>query len=135
MNTATRILVVDDDPGFRKGIARLLRANGYEVASYSSAEEFLANANLRDAGCLILDVHLDGISGIELRRRQRGSGHDVPVIFITGNSSEALQEAAMAAGCAAYLEKPCRAKTLMDAVSAALQGRAGSLPVSEQDAG
>lgn len=123
MNKVTRILVVDDDPGFLKGIERLLRAKGFEVTGYSSAEEFQAYADLRDAACLILDIHLSGISGIELRRRQHGSGYNVPVIFITGNGSEATQEAAMAAGCAAYLEKPCRAKTLMDAVSAALQSR------------
>lgn len=118
-----RILVVDDDPGFLKGIARLLRAKGFEVTGYSSAEEFQAYADLRDAACLILDIHLSGISGIELALQQCRSGSDVPVIFITGNGHKATQDAAMAAGCAAYLEKPCPAKTLMDALSAALQPR------------
>ena len=121
MNKVTRILVVDDDPGFLKGISRLLRAKGFEVAGYSSAEEFQAYADLRGAACLILDIHLSGISGIELSRQQRSLGSDVPVIFITGNGSEATHEAAMAAGCAGYLEKPCPAKKLMDAVSSALQ--------------
>ena len=126
-----RILVVDDDPGFRKGIERLLRVNGFKVSGFSSAEEFQAHADLDHAACLILDIHLGGISGIELRHQQRRSGSTVPVIFVTGKGSEANHKAALAAGCVAYLEKPCRAKALMDAVSIALRS---SLALQERSA-
>jgi FixJ family two-component response regulator len=115
------ILVVDDDPGFRKGIVRLLKAKGFRVRSFSSAEELQADGGLDHAACLILDIHLGGISGIELQHQQRRSGSKVPVIFVTGRGDDATEAAALAVGCVAYLEKPCAAKALMDAVSIALR--------------
>jgi FixJ family two-component response regulator len=121
------ILVVDDDPGFRKGIERLLRAKGFKVRSFPSAEELQADGGLARAACLILDIHLGGISGIEFQLEQRRRGSKVPVIFVTGNGDDATEDAALAAGCVAYLEKPGPAKKLMDAVAIALQRDAGTL--------
>jgi FixJ family two-component response regulator len=111
-----QIYVVDDDSGFLKGIERLLRARGFEVRSFSSAEEFEAAADPTEASCLILDNHLSGISGVELLSRLKRSGSRIPVVIVTGQGSEATQRAAVAAGCSAYLEKPFSGTVLVDAL-------------------
>ena len=111
-----QIYVVDDDSGFLKGIERLLRNHGLEVRTFSSAEEFEAAADPTEASCLILDVHLDGISGVELLSRLKRSGSRIPVVLVTGQGSEVTRRAAAAAGCSAYLEKPFSGRVLMDAL-------------------
>ena len=115
-----RIYVVDDDSGFLKGIERLLRTNGLEVRTFSSAEQFEAEADPAEAVCLILDIHLDGISGIELLSRLNRSGSKTPVVLVTGQDSEVTRQAAAAAGCFAYLEKPFSGRMLMDALAEAV---------------
>jgi FixJ family two-component response regulator len=117
------IFLVDDDYDFRKGIERLLKASGFNVQSYSSAEEFQADANLEEAACLVLDIHLTGMSGIDLRHRLLRSGSNIPVVFVTGKGSEPTQRAAEASGCIAYLEKPVSAGALVGAVREALLQR------------
>jgi FixJ family two-component response regulator len=114
------IYVVDDDPSILKGIGRLLRALGFGVQTFSSAEEFWARADPVDAMCLVLDIHLTGTSGIDLRCQLSQSGSTLPVIFITGNDSERTRKAAMQAGCTAYLPKPFSAQALVDGISRAL---------------
>lgn len=116
------IHVVEDNPRFLKGIKRLLNAHGLEVRTFSSAEEFQADADPNEAACLILDIHLTGISGIELLNWLSRSGSTVPVILVTANDSEVTQRAAMAAGCNAYLRKPFPSSVLMKALDDA--GRA-----------
>ena len=111
-----QIYVVDDDSGFLKGIERLLRLHGLEVRTFSSVEEFEAEADPTEAACLILDVHLDGISGIELLGRLNRSGSRMPVVLVTGQGSDVTRRAAAAAGCSAYLEKPFSGRVLMDAL-------------------
>jgi len=111
-----QIYVVDDDSGFLKGIERLLRAHGLDVRTFSSAEEFEAKADPADAACLILDVHLAGISGIELLNRLNQSEFKIPAVLVTGQDSEVTRRAAVAAGCSAYLEKPFSGRELMDAL-------------------
>jgi FixJ family two-component response regulator len=111
------IFVVDDDRGFRKGLERLLRAHGFDVTGYASAEEFQATADPGAATCLILDIGLGGISGIELRRQLADSGCAVPVVFITANDSEPTRTEALKSGCVAYLEKPFSASTLISALN------------------
>jgi FixJ family two-component response regulator len=120
MTRGNTVHVVDDDHGFRKGLERLLRANGLEVRTFESAEEFEAKANLSEAGCLILDIHLGGMSGIELGCRLMGSGAKIPVVFVTASDNETTRRAAVDAGCVACLEKPFPAKVLLDAVGEAL---------------
>jgi FixJ family two-component response regulator len=110
------ILLVDDDRGFRKGLERLLKAHGFTVTGYESAEEFEMGADPRSAACIILDVGLGGASGIELGHRLVAAGHKVPLIFITGNDSEPIRRAALDCGCVAYLEKPFPAKALIEAL-------------------
>jgi FixJ family two-component response regulator len=115
------IHVIDDDPSFRKSLGRLLRAHGLQVETFSSAEEFQARSDLREPGCIILDINLGGMSGIELRRElAEPDGAGIPVVFVTASDSEALRKAAVEAGCVAFLQKPVPAKVLMDVVSETL---------------
>jgi FixJ family two-component response regulator len=120
------VLVVDDDPSILGAVDRLLRVAGFDTEVFSNVESFLARSNLRNARCLVLDIHLNGMSGIELRRQLTLSGIELPVIFITANDSQATRKAAMEAGCVAYLPKPFPTKSLMDAIEAAL-GHTGSI--------
>ena len=114
------IYVVDDDPSILKGTGRLLRALGFGVETFSSAEDFLARANPMDAMCLVLDIHLSGASGIDLQRQLSRAGSTVPVIFVTGKDSDTTRKAAMQAGCTAYLPKPFSANALLDGINRAL---------------
>jgi FixJ family two-component response regulator len=111
------IIVVDDDDGFRKGLERLLKAHGFSVAGYSSAEEFETAADPDAAACIILDIGLGGASGIELGNRLSAAGHTVPLIFITANDNEIVRRAAFNCGCLAYLQKPFPAAALIDALT------------------
>jgi FixJ family two-component response regulator len=120
MPRRSTVHVVDDDGGFRKGLERLLKANGLKVRTFGSAEEFEEQADLTEAGCLILDIHLGGMSGIELRCKLTESGSEVPVVFVTASDNEATRRAAIDAGCLACLEKPFPASVLLDVVGGAL---------------
>ena len=120
MTTRKLVLVVDDDPSILGAVERLLRVHGFDAEVFNTVENFLARANLRGATCLVLDIHLNGMSGIELRRQLTLSGIELPVIFITANDSEATRKAAMEVGCAAYLPKPFQTKLLVDAIESAL---------------
>jgi FixJ family two-component response regulator len=113
------IAVVDDDPSMLRGLVRLLAAHGFGTQSFASAEAFLDDAGATSAACLILDIHLGGMSGIELRRRLTASGSRLPVIFITAVDDEATRVEAMAAGCIAYLRKPFPSDQLIGAINKA----------------
>jgi FixJ family two-component response regulator len=112
------VAVVDEDPGTPRGIQRLLTAHGFEVEAFPSAEAFLADGTSRDLTCLVLDIHLGDMSGIELRRRL-ADGSTIPVIFITAIDDEITKHEAIKAGCIAYLPKPFGARLLIDAVDKA----------------
>jgi FixJ family two-component response regulator len=127
MPTGRLIHVVDDDPGFLKGIERLLNAYGLEVRTFSSAEEFQADADPNEPACLIVDIHLTGMSGIELLSRLYRSGPRIPVVLVTASDSEVTRRAAMTAGCDAYLQKPFPSSVLMQALADAV-GPDGGFP-------
>lgn len=110
------VLVVDDDPSMLKGIQRLLTAKGFDTAVFPSAEAFLDDGVRHSAACFVFDIHLSGMSGIELRRRLAASGCTVPVVFMTAFDDEATRQEAMAAGCIAYLNKPFAADLLIGAL-------------------
>src|SRR6266481_9881554 len=116
----TVVIVVDDNAGFLKSVARVLSVHGFATFTFSSAEALLDSDAARTAACLLLDIHLDGISGIELRRRLAASGSKCPVIFMTANDDEATRNEAVDAGCIAYLRKPFAAHVLLDAIGKAL---------------
>lgn len=100
----------------RKALERLLSAHGFAVESYTSAEEFVERVSESELSCLVLDVQLDGISGIQLRRQLTASGPTVPVIFLTALDSVQTRHEAMDAGCFAFLQKPFLAASLINAI-------------------
>jgi FixJ family two-component response regulator len=116
------ISVVDDDISIRKSLDRLIRSAGLEVLVFASAEEFLKSAHPRKADCLILDVQLPGMSGIELLHHMNIHKYKVPVIFITAHGShEHARSEAASDWTVAYLIKPFSGEELLDAVNAALK--------------
>ena len=115
-NCMRTIAVIDDNPSMLQGLNRLLSAHGFRVRTFASAESFLEDFGKCEADCLLLDIHLGGISGIDLRRQLTSSGSDLPVIFMTAIDSEATRHEAAEAGCIAYLRKPFPAKLLIDAI-------------------
>jgi FixJ family two-component response regulator len=115
------IVVVEDDAGMARAIERLLRVAGFQPRCFSSAEALLASNAVRDAACLVVDVHLPGLSGFELYRRLAPSRDSVHVIFMTAHDEPATRDAARRLGCIAYLCKPFDAQSLLDAVRSAVQ--------------
>src|SRR5262245_46493118 len=113
------VVLVDDDKSMLKSLERLLNASGFDTELFPSAEAYLARADAREAACLVLDIHLGGMSGIELRRRLAASGSAVPVIFMTAFDDENTHDAAIAAGCIACLHKPFPARALIGAIKTA----------------
>jgi len=113
------VFVVEDDPGMLKGLDRLLKVHGFSSRLFESVDDFNSRAKLQEAMCLVLDVNLNGESGIELSRQLAICGISIPVIFITANDSDSTRKAAMEVGCVAYLAKPFPAKSLMDAIEIA----------------
>jgi FixJ family two-component response regulator len=111
--------VVENDPGMLKALERLLTAHGFVVEPYVSAEAFLAGAINNEMTCLVLDIDLGGMSGIELRRQLAASGCALPVIFVTALDSPATRQQAMDAGCFAYLLKPFPSSLLFAAIDKA----------------
>src|SRR6202521_1909964 len=107
------VVVVEDDPASQKTLARVLRAGGYEAAVYASAEEFLSSPPQSSPIGLLLDVHLSGMSGLDLQRRLRNEGSTIPVIIITAFDDARSREQAERVGCVAYLRKPCEAETIL----------------------
>jgi FixJ family two-component response regulator len=116
ISTRNLVIVVDDDPNILRAVQRLLHAHGYDTEVFDSVEGFLDGAHLHKAACVVLDVHLQHESGIELRRKLKRSGHSFPVIFITAEESEFTRNAALEAGCVAYLRKPFASARLIEAV-------------------
>jgi FixJ family two-component response regulator len=112
--------VVEDDPSFRQALRRLLSAAGFSVAAFASAEEFLASESAGATACLVLDVHLGGMSGFDLQQRLVTAGVPVPTIFITAHDDPMTRERARAG--VAYLRKPFREHALIGAIRQALEG-------------
>ena len=120
------IVVVEDDDGVRRAFERVLNAAGFRAVTFASAETLLQCDAADGAACLVLDVHLPGRSGFELRREliRTGSGQP-PVIFMTGHDDPSAREQAAALGAAAYLPKPFAGRTLVEAIARAV-GEAGT---------
>ena len=119
MAQPTVVIVVDDDPSILKSVARLLAHHGIDSRTFASAEALLESDCLETATCLLLDINLRGISGIELQRRLVASGSKWPTVFMTANDDEATRNEAMDAGCIAYLRKPFAQHVLLNAISKA----------------
>jgi FixJ family two-component response regulator len=121
------VVVVDDDAIMLKGVERLLTAYGFDTEVFTSAEAFLECGAAREATCLVLDIHLGGMSGIELRHRLAASGSTVPIIFMTAFDDEVTHKEAVDAGCIAYLQKPFLAHLLIDAIENATRSPGATL--------
>ena len=115
------IAIIDDDPGMRDALERMLSALGYCTEIYASAEEFIRAAMTTEASCLVVDIQLGDISGVELGRHLAASGFTFPIIFMTGSQEETHRRQAMDFGCVAYLNKPFPAKQLIEAITKATQ--------------
>jgi len=113
-----RISIVDDDESMREAIKTLIGSMGLSVEEFSSAEDFLNSG--RDSDCLILDVKMPGLGGLELQRRLAADNRRVPIIFITAHYSEEERMRAMQAGAVDFLSKPFTEQELLKAISAAL---------------
>jgi FixJ family two-component response regulator len=113
------VFVVDDDPSMRKSIKRLLREHGFNTTLFDSGAALLSDADFGKAFCFILDINLNGKSGIDLRHQLADRGVGLPVIFITGKDSDANRSAAIESGCIAYLTKPFSARSLIELVERA----------------
>jgi FixJ family two-component response regulator len=115
------VFVVDDDASMRDAISRLLNAVGLTVQTFASAREFL-NGRLPDVpGCVVLDVRLPGLSGLDLQREMVERGIHIPVVFITGHGDIPMSVQAMKAGAVEFLTKPFRDQDLLDAVRSGIQ--------------
>lgn len=114
------VAVVDDDGGVRRALARLLRAAGFNPVGYSSAEGFLADPTRAQTDCLVLDVQLGGMSGLDLQERLTARGIAPPIIFVTANAEPDAEEQARRAGCVAFFHKPVPGRALLEAVRRAV---------------
>ena len=114
------IAIVEDDASFRRALERLLRASGFEVHTFASAEEFLGSAAPESHGCLILDIRLPGMSGFELFDNLTASGRSRPAIFITAQDEDSVREQASRIPNSVYLRKPVVGAVLLEAVSSLL---------------
>jgi FixJ family two-component response regulator len=110
------VAVVDDDESFCRSLGRLLRAAGMHPVTYASAEEFLADEKHPQFDCLVLDVHLGEMSGIDLGRRLVAEGRDAPFIFITAHDDPETRALAEAAGCAAFFRKTDPGAAVLEAI-------------------
>jgi FixJ family two-component response regulator len=114
------VCVVDDDESVREALPDLLGELGFEVNAFASAEEFLASSQLDQAGCLVLDVAMPGMTGPELQLELKARGNRIPIVFITAHSDESLFPRLTAQGAVACLSKPFGDTELLAAVTAAL---------------
>lgn len=119
-NMSEIVFVIDDDESVRKSISLFLMASGYEVKSMGSAEEYLGEEAYNGIGCLILDVHLGGKSGLELQNELLGMNSQLPIIFITGQGDIHMSVKALKNGAVNFLEKPFSDDELLQSISEAL---------------
>ena len=117
------ISVVDDDDSVRESLGGLIRSVGFAVKAFASAEEFLTSDRLPDTDCLILDVRMPGMNGLELQRQLAASHMSIPVIFITAHGDEETRVRALNGGAVDYLLKPFSEEALLNAMDAALKSR------------
>ena len=118
-NESFVVAVIDDDEILSEALAGLLAAHEYEVELYKSAEDFLASVADTRASCLLVDIHLGGISGIELARGLAAAGFRFPIVYMTGSTDDILRARALQAGCVAFLTKPFAPPALEEALMAA----------------
>jgi FixJ family two-component response regulator len=115
------ISIVDDDASMREATKELVRSLGYTATAFASAEDFLKSEQLSETACLISDVQMPGLSGIDLQRRLIANGHRMPIIFITAFPDERARARALGAGAVGFLTKPYREESLIECLGQALK--------------
>jgi FixJ family two-component response regulator len=116
------ISIIDDDPSVREATKCLVRSLGYNVQTFSSAEEYLESDRGRDSSCLITDLHMPGMSGTDLQDRLIEDGYRIPIIFITAYFEEQVRDRVMDAGAFGFLRKPFDDESLIACLDRALNG-------------
>jgi FixJ family two-component response regulator len=119
------ISIIDDDASVRVATHRLVRSLGYTAHTFASADEFLRSSQLNDTSCVIADVQMPGMSGLELQNLLQTQGHRLPIIFITAFPAESVRAKALEAGAACFLSKPFDARTLIKHLDAAVKSHSG----------
>ena len=120
MSAAPLISIVDDDDSLRDSLNNLIRSLGFRAQGFASAEEFLNSSELQGTQCLILDVRMPGMSGLDLQRHLVAANSRIPIVFITSHADDDAQTRALQAGAVAFLYKPCREEMLLKAIDSAL---------------
>ena len=115
------IAIVDDDEALREALGSVMRAAGFTSKTFASAEDFLACDDCDETACLILDVRLPGMSGIELQRRLADVNRQLPIIFVTAHGDASLRDSLMRAGAAGFFYKPVRSDALLKQIHTALE--------------
>lgn len=115
------IAVIDDDVLVRQTIEDCMESAGYAVEGFGSAEEFLESGATRNAACLIVDIQLPGMNGLELQDKLAGAGNRVPIVFVSAQGTGANRETAIRQGAAGFLAKPFRREELLDMIDAAIR--------------
>lgn len=115
------VFIVDDDPSLREALGNLFRSVGMRVEAFASAAEFLARPPAEGESCLVLDVRLPGVSGLEFQGQLARAGNAIPIVFMTGHGDVPMSVRAMKAGALDFLIKPFRDQDMLDAVSQALE--------------
>jgi FixJ family two-component response regulator len=127
------VAVVDDDESLRRSLSRLLRAAGFQPIAYPSAEAFLDDEKRPDYDCLVLDIRMDGMSGIELQKQLAESGSAIPVVFITAHDDPKVREQAVATGCAGYFRKADPGEAVLAAIKGATEHRMTTMHDDQND--
>src|SRR6201996_5612152 len=118
---SSTVYVVDDDDGMRRALSLLLNTVGYKTAAFATPAEFLEKFKPDSAGCLVLDIRMPGMSGLELQQHLNRMGSMLPVIFITGHGDVPMAVQAMKQGAFEFIQKPFREQDLLDRINQALQ--------------
>jgi FixJ family two-component response regulator len=115
------VAVIEDDEAYRVAVQRLVKSAGFSVQSFASAEDFLSSGRQRETGCLITDIRMPGMSGLDLQSKLNFDHCPIPTIFITAHSDEKMRLQAMRGGAVKFLPKPFDGETLLEAVRVALE--------------
>jgi FixJ family two-component response regulator len=117
------VSVVDDDPSVRVSVGALVRSLGYSACAFASAEDFLNSAELKTTDCLVADIQMPGMSGIELQKTLNAQGRKLPIVFITAYPEDYIKQQVLAAGALCLLSKPCDGDALVACIEAAVASR------------
>src|SRR5262249_15708088 len=124
MPDAAAVFLVDDDPSVQKALTRLIASKGYKVECFSSANEFLNRSHFDGSACLILDIQMPGLDGLQLQQELLLAGYSIPIIFITAHGTIPMSVQAMKGGAVDFLMKPFSGKQLLSAIEKAIQRNA-----------